>query len=65
MNDDPWQAVRNVIAHAIEGIVALIGAIALMVIVGMVIDARSKHAEQLDSCLKNATNDAEIERCNY
>ena len=52
--DDPWQAVRNVIAHAIEGVVALVGAIALMIIVGMVIDARSKHAEDHDSCLKRA-----------
>ena len=65
MNDDPWQAVRNVLTRAIEAAVAGIGALALIVIIGMVIDARSKHSEQLDSCLKNATNDAEIERCNY
>lgn len=63
--DDPWLAVRNVIAHAIEAIVAVIGALALIVVVGMVIDARAKHSEVLDACLKSATNDADIERCNY
>ncbi len=65
--DDPWLAVRNVIAHAIEGIVAIVGALALIVVVGMVLDARgrAKHSEVLDACLKNATNDAGIERCNY
>ena len=52
--DDPWLAVRNVIARAIEGAVAVIGALALIVIIGVAIDARSKHAEDRDNCLKRA-----------
>lgn len=63
--DDPWQAVRNVIAHAIEGIVALVGAIALIIIVGMVIEARTTYVDDLERCLKQATNDLELEKCNY
>ena len=63
MKDDPWQAVRNVIAHAIEGIVALVGALALIVIVGMMIESRGTYVEDHGRCLKQATNGYEIERC--
>jgi hypothetical protein len=63
VTDDPWQAVRNVIAHAIEGIVALVGALALIVIVGMVIESRVAYVEDHERCLKQATNGYEIEQC--
>ncbi len=62
-SDDPWLAVRNVIARAIEVAVAIVGAVALMVIVGMVIDTRSTYVEDHEHCLKQATNGIEIERC--
>ena len=61
--DDPWLAVRNVIAHAIEGVVALVGALALITIVGMVIESRGTYVEDHERCLKHATNGYEIEQC--
>jgi hypothetical protein len=63
VTDDPWQAVRNVIAHAIDGIVALVGALALIVIVGMVIESRGTYVEDHERCLKQAINGYEIEQC--
>ena len=63
--DDPWQAVRNVISYAIEGVVAIIGAIALIVIVGMIIEVRTTYVDVHERCQKQAANDLEIEKCNY
>ena len=61
--DDPWQAVRNVIAHAIEGAIAIVGLISLIFIVGMMIEARTTYVDDREHCLKQATNGYEIEQC--
>ena len=61
--DDPWQAVRNVISYAIEVAVTIVGLIALITIVGMIIEARTTYVDDHERCLKQATNGNEIEQC--